>query len=180
VQRLLASLALAIALWYAPTGVQAQANPENTIVLTLKTGRVVIQLMPDIAPKHVERIKTLARRNFYDGLKFHRVISGFMAQTGDPRGNGTGGSDLPDLQSEFSRYVFKRGTVGMARSRSPHSANSQFFICFDNEGCRDLTGQYTVWGQVIEGMEHVDRITVGEPPRAPDIIVRMQVGADVR
>ncbi|MEO3433248.1 peptidylprolyl isomerase [Inquilinus sp. CAU 1745] len=149
---------------------------ENQIYLDTVYGRVVIQLRPDLAPLHVERIKELTRAGFYDGVVFHRVIDGFMAQTGDPTGTGTGGSDLPDLPAEFSSEPFVRGTVGMARTADPDSANSQFFIMFD-EGSF-LNGQYTVWGQVIEGMEFVDRLQRGEPPRTPDRIVRMQVAAD--
>lgn len=133
---------------------------KNTLVIELSNGgRVEIQLFPKRAPKHVERIKTLAKQKFYDGIVFHRVIPGFMAQTGDPDGNGQGGSKLPDLPAEFNEYVFKRGTVGAARTQDPNSANSQFFICFDNSGCSHLTGQYTVWGQVLRGMAHVDKIT---------------------
>ena len=138
------------------------ASPENTLVIELKNDKsavVEIELLPKLAPGHVERIKKLARAKFYDGIVFHRVIPGFMAQTGDPDGNGTGGSDMPDLKAEFSGYTYKRGTVGAARTANPDSANSQFFICFDDSGCAHLTGQYTVWGQVISGMEHVDKIT---------------------
>lgn len=153
-------------------------DKENTLYLDTKYGRVVIKLRPDLAPKHVERIKTLSRQGFYDGLKFHRVIDGFMAQTGDPRGNGTGGSDLPDLRAEFSPRPFERGVVGMARSTSPHSANSQFFIMFDNASW--LNRQYTVWGEVTEGMKFIDRLNKGEPPRSPDVIVKMQVAADAK
>lgn len=133
---------------------------KNTLVIELSNGgRVEIQLLPKIAPKHVERIKTLAAKKFYDGIVFHRVIPGFMAQTGDPKGNGQGGSDLPDLPAEFNEYVYKRGTVGAARTQNPNSANSQFFICYNDNGCRHLTGQYTVWGQVLRGMAHVDKIS---------------------
>jgi peptidylprolyl isomerase len=138
------------------------ASPENTLVIELKNDKsaiVEIELLPKLAPGHVERVKKLARAKFYDGIVFHRVIPGFMAQTGDPDGNGTGGSDMPDLKAEFSGYTYKRGTVGAARTANPDSANSQFFICFDDSGCAHLTGQYTVWGQVISGMEHVDKIT---------------------
>ncbi len=154
----------------------ANLDPENTLYLDLKDGRVVIQLKPDLAPEHVARIKQLTREGFYDGIVFHRVIDGFMAQTGDPTGTGTGGSNLPDLKAEFSSYTFNRGTVGAARSASPDSANSQFFICYD--GCGSLTGQYTVWGQVVSGMEFVDKIKRGEPPTNPDKIVKMQIAAD--
>ncbi len=153
------------------------ATPENTMLLELSSGgTVTIQLLPNYAPKHVERLKELTRDGFYDGLKFHRVIDGFMAQTGDPRGDGTGGSDKPDLEAEFSDYNYGRGTLGMARSASPNSANSQFFICFND--CSFLNGQYTVFGQVIEGMDHVDNIAKGEPPSNPDTIVKMSIAAD--
>jgi peptidylprolyl isomerase len=140
-----------------------KATPENTLVIELKTGKVVIQLRPDLAPKHVERIKLLANEKFYDNVKWHRVMNGFMAQTGDPKGLGIGGSKYPDLAAEFTPEPFKRGTVGAARTQNPNTANSQFFICFNDMGCQSLTGQYTVWGQVIEGMEHVDQIKRGAP-----------------
>lgn len=154
----------------------ADLDPENTLYLDLKDGRVTIKLMPDIAPKHVERIKTLAREGFYDGIVWHRVIDGFMAQTGDPTGTGMGGSELPDLKAEFNDYNFGRGTIGAARSGSPDSANSQWFICFDD--CSFLNKQYTIWGQVVDGMDHVDNITRGEPPASPDKIVKLQVAVD--
>lgn len=161
----------------APTTDAKAADPANTLKLEVSTGgTVVIQLMPDIAPKHVEQIKTLAAKGFYDGIIFHRVISGFMAQTGDPTGTGMGGSDLPNIPAEFSQYEYKRGTVGMARSQSPDSANSQFFICFTNTGCTFLTGQYTVVGQVTDGMEFIDKVAVGEPPATPDKIVKLTLG----
>lgn len=153
----------------------ANAQDANTLYLDLKDGRVTIQLLPDIAPKHVERIKQLVKEGFYDGLIWHRVIGGFMAQTGDPQGTGMGGSTYPDLPSEFSDYKYKRGTIGAARTADPNSANSQFFICFTDDGCSFLTGQYTVWGQVTEGMEHVDAIAKGEPPANPDKIVKMSL-----
>lgn len=153
------------------------ANPEDTLVLETTKGPVVIELRPDLAPNHVERIKTLARRGFYNGVPFHRVIEGFMAQTGDPTGTGTGGSDLPDLQAEFNAEPHTRGAVSMARTNYPHSANSQFFIVFDD--ARFLDKQYTVWGRVTEGMENVDKIKRGEPVRDPDRIVSMRVMADV-
>ncbi len=159
----------------------AQANagePENMLYMDLEHGRVVIELRPDLAPKHVARIKELARDGFYDGLTFHRVIEGFMAQGGDPIGNGTGGSGQ-NIPAEFSKpSVAKhvRGTVSMARAQNPDSADSQFFICF--EPAPFLDGQYTIWGQVTEGMEYVDMIKRGEPVRDPDKIVRMQVAAD--
>ncbi len=154
---------------------------ENTLYLDLTSGRVTIELKPDVAPKHVERIKELTRAGFYDGLTFHRVIDGFMAQTGDPKGNGTGGSDKPDLKAEFNKEPFVRGTLGMARSQQPDSANSQFFIMF--APASHLNGQYTVWGQVTDGMEHVDRIKKGHAAmngsvQDPDVIVKMQVAAD--
>jgi peptidylprolyl isomerase len=154
---------------------QSKPDPANTLAIELKTGRVLIQLRPDLAPKHVERVKLLARENFYNNVKFHRVINGFMAQTGDPKGTGMGGSKYPDLPAEFSKEPFKRGTVGAARTQNPNTANSQFFICFNDVGCRSLTGQYTVWGQVIEGMEHVDQITRGEPPANPDVMKSVYV-----
>ena len=153
------------------------ADPANVAKMEVSTGgTVVIELLPDIAPKHVERIKTLAGEGFYDGIVFHRVISGFMAQTGDPTGTGMGGSQYPDVPAEFSQYKYKRGTVGMARSQNPDSANSQFFICFTDTGCSFLTGQYTVLGQVTEGMEFIDKVAVGEPPANPDKIVKFTVG----
>ena len=156
----------------------AEWDPENTILLELKNGRVVIALRPDIAPLHVERIKKLTREGFYDGIVFHRVIDGFMAQTGDPTGTGTGGSDYGNIKAEFSDAPFERGTLGMARAMDPNSANSQFFIMF-KEGSF-LNGQYTVWGQVVEGMEFVDKIKRGEPPVDPDKIIRMKVLADTK
>ena len=152
-------------------------DPENTLILELKTGPVAIALRPDLAPEHVERIKTLTRQGFYDGVVFHRVIPGFMAQTGDPTGTGGGGSDLPNLKAEFSNEVHKRGTVSAARTANPNSANSQFFICFDD--ARFLDGQYTVWGEVTEGMENVDALPKGEPPRSPGKIVSAKIAADL-
>ena len=149
---------------------------ENTLYIELESGRVVVELLPDVAPQHVQRIKELAREGFYDGVVFHRVIPGFMAQTGDPTGTGRGGSDKPDLPAEFSRLPFERGTVAMARTNNPNSANSQFFICFAPTS--HLNGQYTIWGKVVEGMELVDRIAPGEPPRNPDRMIRVQVAAD--
>jgi peptidylprolyl isomerase len=147
------------------------ADEQNILVLNLDSGGdVVIRLRPDLAPQHVARIRELAQEGFYDGIVFHRVIPGFMAQGGDPTGNGTGGSDKPNLPAEFSREPHKRGTASMARSQSPDSANSQFFICF--EDCGFLDGQYTVWGEVVEGMEHVDALPKGEPPREPGKIVK--------
>ncbi len=153
------------------------ADPANIVNMEISSGgTVVIELLPDIAPKHVERIKTLAGEGFYDGIIFHRVISGFMAQTGDPTGTGMGGSKLEDVPAEFSQYPYKRGTIGMARSQNPDSANSQFFICFTDKGCSFLTGQYTVLGQVTSGMEFVDKLAVGEPPASPDRIVKLTLG----
>ncbi|MDO8287714.1 MAG: peptidylprolyl isomerase [Parvibaculum sp.] len=154
----------------------AASDPENTIYLDLKDGRVVIELLPNVAPEHVARIKELTRKGFYDGIVFHRVIAGFMAQTGDPTGTGTGGSPLPDLKAEFNDETFWRGTLGMARSSDPDSANSQFFICLDTADFLD--GDYTLFGRVTEGMEFVDNIAKGEPPVNPDKIIRMQVAAD--
>ena len=153
-------------------------DPENTIIMETTKGKVVIELLPDVAPNHVERIKELSRENFYDGIVFHRVIDGFMAQTGDPTGTGMGGSDKPDLKAEFSNMSHVRGTCSMARSQNPNSANSQFFICFDDAAW--LNRQYSVWGQVIEGMDVVDQIKKGEPVRDPDSIVTMRVAADVQ
>jgi peptidylprolyl isomerase len=150
-------------------------DPENTLILTTSKGPVVIALRPDLAPTHVARIKELAREGFYDGLKFHRVIDGFMAQTGCPQGTGTGGSGKK-LKAEFSGEQHVRGTVSMARAQDPNSGDSQFFICFAEAPW--LNRQYTVWGQVIEGMENVDAINKGEPPRQPDTIVSAQVAAD--
>ena len=155
-------------------------DPENTLHLDLKDGRVVIQLRPDLAPNHVAQIKALVRKGFYDGTVFHRVIEGFMAQGGDPTGTGTGGSDLDDLRAEFTNAKFERGTCGMARSQSPNSANSQFFIMF--EPAPHLNGQYTVWGKVVQGMEHVDAIKRGSGGNGmvsgPDKIVKVVVAAD--
>ncbi|SLN60055.1 peptidylprolyl isomerase [Pseudooctadecabacter jejudonensis] len=162
-------------------------DPENTILMELKGGTVTIELLPDVAPEHVARMKELARAGAYDNVAFHRVIDGFMAQTGDvANGNmekdfnigraGTGGSDLPDLPAEFSKIPHARGSLGAARSANPNSANSQFFINFkDNDF---LNGQYTVYGQVVSGMEHVDAITRGEPPMNPDRMISVKVAAD--
>ena len=163
-------------------------DPENTIILTLKDGEVVIELLAAVAPKHTERMKALARAKAYDNVAFHRVIDGFMAQTGDvANGNmekdfnlrraGTGGSDLPDLPAEFSKLPHDRGTLGAARSSNPNSANSQFFINFGDN--HFLNGQYTVYGRVISGMEHVDKIQRGEPPANPDRMITVRVAADV-
>ena len=154
----------------------AADDKSNLVNLQLKDGMVVIRLRPDLAPKHVERIKELVKRGFYNGIVFHRVIEGFMAQTGDPTGTGTGGSDLPNLPAEFSNAPFTRGTLGMARSSSPNSANSQFFICF--APAPFLNGQYTVFGEVVSGMEFVDKIKRGEPPQNPDKIISMKLASD--
>ncbi|UZF93902.1 peptidylprolyl isomerase [Bosea sp. NBC_00550] len=151
-------------------------DPENTIVMETTKGPVVIKLRPDLAPGHVERIKLLAREGFYDGIVFHRVIDGFMAQVGCPHGTGTGGSSYPDLKQEFNAEPHVRGICSMARSQNPNSANSQFFIVFDD--ARFLDKQYTVWGEVVEGMDNVDKIKRGEPVRDPDSIVSMKVMAD--
>jgi peptidylprolyl isomerase len=149
---------------------------ENTLILTLESGPVTIKLRPDLAPGHVARIKELAREGFYDGVVFHRVIPGFMAQGGDPTGTGSGGSKKPNLTAEFSKEPHVRGVCSMARTNQPNSANSQFFICFDD--ATFLDGQYTVWGEVVEGMENVDALPKGEPPRAPGKIVSAKVAAD--
>jgi peptidylprolyl isomerase len=156
------------------------ADPQNTLVIETTPGRIVIRLHNDIAPQHAERLKLLARENFYDDVPFHRVIDGFMAQTGDGQhGNGSGGSSYPDLKAEFSQAPFVRGTVGMARKGgNNHSANSQFFIMFDDGDF--LNGQYTVVGEVVDGMDVVDKLKRGEPPAKPDRIVSMQVAADVK
>ncbi|GLO70171.1 peptidyl-prolyl cis-trans isomerase [Phaeobacter inhibens] len=163
-------------------------DPENTIIMELKDGKVVIELLPDVAPQHSARMKELARSGAYDNVAFHRVIDGFMAQTGDVqhgdmedgfnlRMAGTGGSDLPNVPAEFSKLPHDRGTLGAARSANPDSANSQFFVNFKDN--HFLNGQYTVYGRVIEGMEHVDAITRGEPPAEPDRMVSVKVAADV-
>ncbi len=170
----------------APAGLamaQQAADPQNTLYLDTKDGRVTVRLRPDLAPKHVAQIKTLTKQGFYDGVPFHRVIPGFMAQTGDPTGTGTGKSDLPNIPAEFTSTQYKRGTVGMARSSSPDSANSQFFICF--EGCGPLTGQYTVLGEVVSGMDVVDKVKKGTASNngqvsSPDRIVKMQLATDAK
>jgi len=172
----LAGLLLAMA-FVLPKAATAADPLDNVLLLDLKDGRVIILLRPDLAPKHVERVKKLTREGFYDGVVFHRVIPGFMAQTGDPTGTGTGGSKYPDLSAEFSNTAtFERGTVGAARSSDPDSANSQFFIDF--APAPFLNGKYTIWGQVIDGMDAVDKITPGEPPSDPDKIVKMQIASD--
>jgi peptidylprolyl isomerase len=164
-----------------PAAAQPTPSPDDTVYMDLKEGRVTIQLLPEIAPKHVERVRILCHRHFYDGTVFHRVIEGFMAQGGDPTGTGTGGSDLPDLPAEFTRQRhFLRGTVGAARTANPNSANSQFFIMF--APAPNLDGQYTIWGQVISGMDYVDAIKRGGGANGlvsqPDHIVKMRVASD--
>ncbi len=162
---------------------QGALDPQNTLVLQTKDGPVTIKLRPDLAPKHVEQIKVLTKRGFYDGIVFHRVIDGFMAQTGDPTGTGTGRSDLPNIPAEFSREPFKAGSLGMARAQDPNSANSQFFLCY--EGCGSLTGQYTLFGEIVSGMEAVRKIKKGDSAangsvRGPDKIVSLKLLADAR
>ncbi|NBV06443.1 MAG: peptidylprolyl isomerase [Proteobacteria bacterium] len=158
-----------------------KTDPENTLYIDLKYGRVVIEMLPKVAPKHVERIKTLARQKFYDGIVFHRVIDGFMAQTGDPTGTGMGGSKLPDLKAEFSDEPHIRGAVSMARSSNPNSGNSQFFIV--TKDSRFLDTQYTVWGRVVSGMEFVDQIKKGSGDSGkvtnPDAMLKVRVAVDV-
>jgi peptidylprolyl isomerase len=151
------------------------AKPEDTLIIETSKGRVTVEMRPDLAPHHVARIKELARQGFYDGVVFHRVIDGFMAQTGDPTGTGTGGSGQK-LRAEFNAEPHTRGAVSMARSQHPDSADSQFFICFDD--ATFLDGKYTVWGHVIEGMENVDKINRGEPPANPDKMLSVRVAAD--
>jgi peptidylprolyl isomerase len=180
-------VALALGLAVAPAAIMPAAaqttDKQNVVYLDTKDGRVTIQLRPDLAPKHAEQIKALTKRGFYNGLLFHRVIDGFMAQTGDPKGNGTGGSDLPNIPAEFSKEHFARGAVGMARSQDPNSANSQFFICLGDAGFLD--GKYTIIGQVTSGMDVVDKIKKGDKAQngtvaGPDKIVRMQLAADAK
>ena len=167
----------------APAVAQAGLDPQNSLFLQLKDGRVVIKLRPDIAPKHVAQIKALAKRGFYDNIVFHRVIEGFMAQTGDPRGNGTGGSDLPNIPAEFSSVPFRRGVVGMARAQDPNSANSQFFIMLAESA--SLNGQYTVVGEVVSGMDLVDKIKKGSrndngSVQGPDKMIKLQLMTDAK
>lgn len=174
---------LSIGSMMSDAAAQPALDPENTLYMDLKDGRVVIRLRPDLAPKHVERIKQLAREHFYDGTPFHRVIEGFMAQGGDPTGTGTGGSKLPDLPAEFTTTTkFLRGTVGAARTANPNSANSQFYIMF--APASNLDGQYTIWGQVVQGMEFVDNIKRGAGGNGqvsnPDKIVHVTVMADAK
>ena len=171
----LTPLFVAISLMFA--GATVAMDKENTLYIDLKDGRVVIEMRPDLAPQHVAQIKKLAREGKYDGVVFHRVIDGFMAQTGDPAGTGAGGMGDP-LPAEFSREAHVRGTVSMARTSDPNSARSQFFICFTD--ARSLDGKYTVWGKVTSGMEFVDKIAKGEPPRTPDKMISVRVAADVK
>ncbi len=176
--RFLAAIAFAFVV-AAPLAASAQSSdPENTLLVETTKGMFVIQLRPDLAPNHVARVKELAREGFYNGTPFHRVIDGFMAQGGDPTGTGMGGSDKPDLAAEFTDTNFGRGVVGAARTSDPNSANSQFFICFQD--CSFLNRQYTVWGEVIEGMDVVDALAKGEPPPSPDSIVSARVAADAQ
>jgi len=172
------AMSLALALFAFASAARAQApDPQNTLVIETTKGNILIKLRPDLAPKHVAQYKRLAKEGFYNGVIFHRVIAGFMAQTGDPKGTGMGGSALPDIPAEFSQEEYKRGSVGAARTQNPNSANSQFFICF-GAGCRQLTGQYTLWGEVIEGMDTVDKIARGEPPPQPDKMTKVYLLAD--
>ena len=182
-RRLLGTAVLALFTIFAMTDTASAADLENTLYLQLKDGRVVIEMRPDIAPKHVARIKELVRQKFYDGLVFHRVIDGFMAQTGDPDGNGTGGSGQ-NIPAEFTKFErFYRGTVGMARAQNPNSADSQFFIMYAPSEWLD--GKYTIWGEVVDGMEFVDAIKKGDASQNglvqdPDKIVTLRVAADVQ
>jgi len=169
---LIAGASAAVALMAAP----AARAEDKLLYLDTVYGRTVIKLRPDLAPKHVAQIEALAKRHFYDGVVFHRVIDGFMAQTGDPTGTGAGKSDLPNIPAEFSKEKFLRGTVGMARGQDNNSANSQFFICF--APARYLEEQYTVWGEVVSGMEFIDKIKRGEPPKDPDKIIKLRVAGD--
>ena len=182
-KRLFQLLAIGTMLMTLSTAPQAADGPENTLVLELEDGTVLIELLAELAPNHVARIKELTREGFYDGIVFHRVIDGFMAQTGDPTGTGRGGSSKPDLKAEFSAEPFVRGVIGMARTQAPNSANSQWFICLDD--ARFLDGQYTVWGRVTAGMEFVDMIEKAPAGRQsgmvdePDKIISLKVQADV-
>jgi peptidylprolyl isomerase len=171
---LLAALAAAGLVAVTPA-IGLAADADNTLVMETTKGTVKIALRPDLAPKHVAQIKALVAKHFYDGIIFHRVIDGFMDQTGDPTGTGMGGSDLPDIPAEFSKTHFARGTLGMARASDPNSANSQFFIMFADGGFLD--GKYTVWGEVTDGMNVVDKINRGEPPKNPDKIVKLRLAS---
>jgi peptidylprolyl isomerase len=182
-KKLLTGLALAAATTLSIAAAFAQgapADPANTLIVETKNGKVTVQLRPDLAPLHVERVKMLAAEGFYNNIKFHRVIDGFMAQTGDPKGTGSGGSKYPDLPAEFSNEPFKRGTVAAARTSNPNSANSQFFFCFNDTGCKGLQGQYTIWGQVTGGMENIDKVAKGEPPAAPDVMQKVYISAPAK
>lgn len=170
----LAALAAA-GLVAATPAIGLAADAANTLIMQTTKGTVKIALRPDLAPKHVAQIKALVAKHFYDGIIFHRVIDGFMAQTGDPTGTGMGGSDLPDIPAEFTKTHFARGVLGMARANDPNSANSQFFIMFADGGFLD--GKYTVWGEVTEGMDVVDKINRGEPPKSPDKIIKMRLAS---
>jgi peptidylprolyl isomerase len=174
------ALAFAILALAAGNAAADDADPQNTMILETKNGKIVIKLRPDLAPKHVAQIKALVARKFYDGIVFHRVIDGFMAQTGDPKGTGEGGSDLPNIPAEFTKTPFKRGTLGMARSSEPDSANSQFFICLADASF--LNGKYTVFGEVTSGMDVVDKIKKGDAANngavaSPDKIVKLHMAA---
>jgi len=178
-----AALALPLAAAFAVDARAQDADPQNTLILATKNGKVVIKLRPDLAPKHVAQIKALVARKFYDGIVFHRVIPGFMAQTGDPKGTGEGGSDLPNLPAEFTPTPFKRGTLGMARTNDPNSANSQFFICFGDAAF--LNGKYTVFGEVTSGMDVIDKVKAGSEANNgavtdPDKIVTLRLAADAK
>lgn len=172
---MLKGVLIAMALTFAASNASAQLNttPADKLILETTKGTVKIGLRSDLAPEHVARVIELTQKGFYDGVVFHRVIEGFMAQTGDPTGTGTGGSDLPDLKAEFTDTPYVRGTVGAARTSNPNSANSQFFITFGDASF--LNGQYTVWGQVVEGMDVVDKIQRGEPPANPDKIIKATI-----
>jgi peptidylprolyl isomerase len=174
----LAAAAAALLLALSAAAFAQDLDPQNTVYMDIPAGRVVIKLRPDLAPNHVARVKELMKQHFYDGTPFHRVIPGFMAQGGDPKGDGTGGSDLPDLKAEFSKVPFTRGKIGAARTNDPDSANSQFFIMFADAPW--LNGQYTIWGEVVQGMEFVDKIKKGEPVQNPDRIIKMQLAADAK
>jgi len=179
----IAAVLTALFLLVPLTASAAELDPENTLYMDLPAGRVVIQLLPELAPEHVKRVKELTREGFYDGTPFHRVIDGFMAQGGDPTGTGSGGSELPDLRAEFSRSAnFSRGMIGAARTSDPNSANSQFFIMFGDAPWLD--GQYTIWGKVVSGMEYVDALKKGVGQSGavdnPDRLIKMQVAADVK
>ncbi len=179
-KRLIIRFSLLLIILYPIGGLMADEK-ENLIYLEVKYGRITIETRPDLAPNHVKHIKELVSEGFYDNIVFHRVIDGFMAQTGDPKGDGTGGSDKPDLKAEFTNEKHVRGTVSMARTQNPDSANSQFFICFTD--APHLDGQYTVWGKVIEGMEYIDQIKKGDGPNGmvsnPDKIIKMQLAKDI-